>query len=78
MSGGNLLKRLVELLPSDPLWVGDVSLVHGDGTVTVTLLGGGQLRVRDPLVSAEGARVFVQAGAVTGPAPNLPFGEIEI
>lgn len=75
---GNLFKRLTELLPSEPLWVADVSMLHGDGTVTVTLMGGGQLRVRDPLGSAEGARVYVQAGAITGPAPDLPFGEIEI
>ncbi len=78
MSAGNLFKRLTELLPSDPQWVADVTMDHGDGTVTVTLLGGGQLRVRNPLESAEGARVYVQAGAIIGPAPDLPFGEIEI
>lgn len=79
MSTTNLYRRLIELLPSDAQLVGDVQDVQPTaGTATVMLPGGGTLRVRDPLGSAIGDRVFVQGSAITGPAPTLPIVLIEI
>lgn len=78
MTTANVFRRLLEVLPSDPLLVGDVTSVESDGTAVVTLPGGGQLRVRNPLASGLDARVFVQGGAITGPAPALPFVDIQI
>ncbi len=73
-----LYRRLVELLPSDPQLFGTVQIVHDDGTATVRLPGGGELRVRNPLALPAGATVYVQSGAISGDAPNLPLIEIEI
>lgn len=75
----NLYKRLLSLLPDDPVQTGAVSAVYADGTAQVTLDGaGGLLRVRNPLLQPSGARVYVQGGAITGPAPDLPYVLIEV
>ena len=72
----NLYKRLLSLLPDDPVQTGAVSAV---GTAQVTLDGaGGLLRVRNPLLQPNGARVYLQGGAITGPAPDLPYILIEV
>jgi len=78
MANGNIFRRLVELLPDDPLLLGTVTAKNSDGTATITLPGGGVQRVRDRLGSAPGTRVFIQGGAVTGPAPALPYSELEV
>ena len=79
----NIFNRLSDLLPGAtgpgaPLLSGTVSVVHGDGTATVTQPGGGFVRVRNPDGKAVDARVFFQAGAIVGDAPALPLEIIEI
>ena len=75
----NLYKRLKALLPDDPVMTGQISAVFADGTAQITLEDGvGQLRVRNPLGTAAGVRVYVQSGAVTGPAPAMPYVLIEV
>lgn len=75
----NLYKRLLSLLPDDPVQSGYVSLAYSDGTALVTLDGGGgQLRVRNPLGRAVAAKVYVKAGEITGDAPVLPYVLIEV
>lgn len=75
----NLYKRLKSLLPDAPVMTGQVGSVFADGTALVALDGGGgQLRVRNPLGTESGARVYVQGGAVTGPAPAMPYVLIEV
>ena len=44
----------------------------------VTLPGGAQARVRNPLAAGQGDVVYVQDGAVIGQAPALPVVVIEI
>lgn len=78
MSSTGIYKRLKAILPSDPLLSGEVELVHADGTATVVLHGTGRLRVRNPLAAIQGAIVYVQGGAITGPAPDLPYVLIEV
>ncbi len=72
----NLWRQFQDLLPDAPLLVGTVVTRHGDGTVTVELLGGGLLRVIGE--GAQGDRLFVRGTEVIGPAPTLPTVEIEI
>lgn len=72
----NLWRQFQDLLPATPLLLGTVAVRHADGTVTVTLLDGGVLRVSGS--AAAGACVWVQAGRVTGEAPALPSVRIEI
>lgn len=72
----NVYRQLLDLLPEAPLLAGEVIVNHSDGTVTVELLGGGQLRARG--VAASGDRVFVRDGVVEGPAPDLTAVVIEV
>ena len=74
----NLFQRLTDLMAGDPMRVGTVAVTHGDGGYTVTLAEGGSLRVTGAKDILAGARVFVQSGAITGTAPELPFVEIEV
>lgn len=74
----NPLARLLDLLPSDPTLIGDVSAMHADGTATVNLVhGGGQVRPRNPLGIPSG-RVFVVGPQITGAAPSLPVITVEV
>ena len=59
-----------------PLVVGKVTVRNGDGSLTVTTLDGGQLRVSGN--ASVGDRVFVRDGLVTGQAPDLPSIDLEI
>lgn len=74
----NPFRRLLDLLPANPLLVGDVVATHDDGTATVMLAGGGQIRVRNPQDFMVGTRVFTLSGEITGPAPVLPSVVIDI
>lgn len=73
-----LYTRLLELLPSAPVLTATVAVAYGDGTALVTLPGGAQARVRNPLNHGAGDAVYLQDGAVIGDAPNLPVVLIEI
>lgn len=72
----NLWRQFAALLPESPLLLGTVAAHHADGTVTVTLLDGGILRVAGS--GAVGDRVFVRDGKVTGDAPALPAIDIDL
>lgn len=75
MTATNLYRALRDLLPEAPLLVADVTVVHADGTVTVQYPGGGTQRVRG--VAAVDDRMFVRAGVLDGPAPELTFITVE-
>lgn len=72
----NLYTQLIKLLPSSPVMVGDVVAVDTDGTVTVVDSAGGRFNVRGD--ASVGDRVYFRAGAIEGPAPDLPVVEIEV
>lgn len=74
----SLYLGMAELLAPDPLLAGVVAAVFADGTATVTLPGGGQMRVRNPLGSIAGAHVYLQRGAITGAAPAFDVIEVFI
>jgi len=78
MTTANLFLRLQGMLAADPVLLGTVVDVHGDGTATVEVQGGGQLRLRNPLALALNARVFFEGSAITGAAQELPLFVIEI
>ncbi len=76
----NLFVQILNLIKKDPAvgqpeLVGDVVATHADGTVTVELPGGGQMRARG--TAAVSDRVFVKGGVLTGLAPDLPFVTVE-
>jgi hypothetical protein len=74
----SLFLQLEQLRQTDPLLSGVVAQVHADGTATVTLPGAGQMRVRNPLASAQGAFVYLQGGAISGAAPALEVIDVFI
>ena len=78
MSSTDLYYRLQHLLPDQPVVTGVVNTAHADGTATVVLTGGAQVRVRNPFDSAAAAAVYVQGDAIVGDAPALTPVLIEI
>lgn len=72
----NSWARFKRLLPDDPLLIGTVETDHGDGTATVTLLGGGHQRVRGS--GTLGQPVYVRGGMIEGAAPSMAQVEIEV
>ena len=74
----NLYQQFRALLPDLPLQVGTVIAVAA-GMVTVELPGGGLLKARGDLSSAEvGCKVFVRDEVVEALAPNLTIEIIEV
>lgn len=73
----NIWRQFRELLPQDPLLIGDVDTHNSDGTSTVTLLDGAIVRVRGQSV-AIGSRAFIQGGEIRGEAPALPVSTITV
>jgi hypothetical protein len=57
--------------------VGAVILHNTDGTSTVALPDGWEIRVRGQSV-AVGQSAFIQSGEISGQAPNLPVVEITV
>lgn len=71
----NFYKRLIDLLPKNPLQVGEVVAVS-NGVATIELPGGS---LQQALGSASvGDRVFFRGGAIEGPAPSLTLVEIDV
>jgi F0F1-type ATP synthase epsilon subunit len=73
----NLWVQFQQLLRSDPIQVGTVISLNGDGTSTVQLIGGGLLRVQGQGVAVD-AKAFIQSGKIQGEAPDLPAYDIEV
>lgn len=72
----NAYRALLELLPQAPLQVGEVTSLNTDGTRTVQLPGGGEIRARG--TAALNDRVFVRDGLIEGPAPALTVLTIDV
>lgn len=72
----NIYRALLDLLPQQPLQVGDVIAINADATRTVQLPGGGEIRARGD--AGLGDRVFVRDGLIEGPAPALTVLMIDV
>lgn len=71
----NPYKRLLRLIPGQPLDAGQVTAVTADG-VTVQLIDGTTIRARGE--ATVGEHVYVRGGVVEGPAPALSGVDQEI
>lgn len=71
----NPYKRLLRLIPGQPLDAGQVTAVTTDGVV-VQLVDGATIRARGE--AAVGDHVYVRGGAIDGPAPALTGVDQEI
>ncbi len=73
----NAYRALLDLLPADPLLIGEVTAHGADGTSAVTLPDGAIVQARGQSVPVA-SMAFVQSGEVRGAAPNLPSHVIEV
>jgi hypothetical protein len=73
----NVWTQFKKLLPSDAILAGQVTAHNTDGTSTITLPDGSQIKALGTSVTV-GQRAFVRAGEVLGPAPGLPIYDIEV
>lgn len=71
----NLFRRLKQLIPDDPVQIGEVVGADAYGAM-VQYPSGDLQRVRG--VATLGQKVFVRGGAIEGPAPDLDVVEIDI
>jgi hypothetical protein len=71
----NIFKAFVNMIPSDPLLVGTVSLVLTD-MCNVDLVGGGTIRVSG--TASLGDKVFIRGGIIIDSAPDLPSVNVTI
>jgi hypothetical protein len=65
----NLYRRLRDILPDEPLLVGLITSESAAGYV-IQLPDGAEIVARGD--ATVGQRVFVRAGLIEGPAPELP------
>lgn len=73
----NLFAQFTKLIPIEPILIGTVTAHYADGTSTITLPGGGVIRVRGVVVGV-GLKAFVKAGEVVGEAPNLTVYTLDV
>lgn len=73
----NLWAKFKSLIPEEPLVIGRIISINGDGTSTVELFDGGRMRVKGQSVPV-GQQAFVRFGEIIGPAPTLPLVVVEI
>ena len=71
----NPYKRLLALLPGQPIQTGTILAVEADGVI-VELPTGEQIRARG--TGTLGESVYLRDGAVEGPAPDLTGTTIEV
>lgn len=72
----NAWDRFQDLLARSPTYVAEVTVLHGDGTITVRLPGGDTVRVIGD--GTIGNKVFIREGRVIGDAPDLPLVQVTI
>jgi hypothetical protein len=73
----NTWARFARILPKNPMLIGEVTIAHADGTVSVELAGGGVTRVRGQGQQV-GDAVYVQGARVVDAAPSLPSVDIDV
>ncbi len=73
----NLYRQFRDLIPDEPLLVGEVTAHEADGTSAVELPGGAIIRARGQQVEV-GDMAFVRRGVIEGEAPALAVEIIEV
>lgn len=73
----NIWNLFDSLLPKTSLIVAQVTLIHGDGSSTVTDAAGNIFRVIGNTVTV-GNKAFIQDGKIIGEAPSLTVYTVEV
>ena len=73
----NVWSQFKKLLPSQALLAGQVMAHNADGTSTVQLPDGAQIKARGTDV-AVGSKAFVRGGEIVGEAPSLSVFDAEV
>lgn len=74
----NAFTALQEMVSPGFPCIATVDIVHGDGTATVNLRGGGRQRVRMAIGASADARVVVQDGVAMSLVPVLPLSSVSV
>jgi hypothetical protein len=74
----NLWAQFKKLIADSPLLIGTVTALNTDNSTTVTMLGGGVVKVLGQPVDIIGAKVFLRGHEIIGQAPDLSSYMVEV
>lgn len=75
----NIWKQFIDdLLPSQPMNLGEITAVHGHGQYSVDLVGGGSIRAYSDSSLSTGDKVKLIGNRIESKAPDLPIHQLEI
>ena len=75
----NIWKQFIDdVLPSQPMNLGEITDVHGQGQYSVNLVGGGSIRAYSDSSLSTGDKVKLIGNRIESKAPDLPIHQLEI
>ncbi|WP_180089462.1 MULTISPECIES: hypothetical protein [unclassified Acinetobacter] len=75
----NIWKQFIDdVLPSQPMNLGEVTAVYGNGQYSVGLIGGGSIRAVSDSNLSTGDKVKIVGSRIESKAPDLPIYQLEI
>ena len=75
----NIWKQFIDdVLPSQPMNLGEITDVYGNGQYSVSLVGGGSIRAYSDSSLAVGNKVKLIGNRIESKAPDLPIYQLEI
>ena len=75
----NIWKQFIDdVLPSQPMNLGEITAVHGQGQYSVDLVGGGSIRAYSDSSLSTGDKVKLIGNRIESKPPDLPIHQLEI
>ena len=75
----NIWKQFIDdVLPSQPMNLGEITTVYGNDQYSVALVGGGSIRAVSDSSLSTGDKVKLIGNRIESKAPDLPIHQLEI
>lgn len=75
----NIWKQFIDdVLPSQPMNLGEITAVYGSGQYSAALVGGGSIRAFSDSSLSTGDKVKIVGSRIESKAPDLPIYQLEI
>ncbi|WP_180175770.1 hypothetical protein [Acinetobacter sp. YH12025] len=75
----NIWKQFIDdVLPNQPMNLGEVTAIYGNGQYSVSLIGGGSIRAVSDSNLSTGDKVKIVGSRIESKAPDLPIHQLEI
>ena len=75
----NIWKQFIDdVLPSQPMNLGEITANYGNGQYSVSLVGGGSIRAYSDSNLTVGNKVKLAGNRIESKAPDLPIYQLEI